>query len=294
MRFLGQAEQLDDLETLSGNTARYSLSRSSVESRQVARELALVIGQDAPVIEHYLDALSFAPASHLEQLARREAAIVFSPTIADALTSDRAANRRGRLLDLVEIARARDQYGPGSGVAAVYDPDTDWLVFPTAYCSYNLKRTTLHELGHALTVKRAEIRPSLLERLPRTLGRHVFSAHYVVDGDPDATMRNRVHEALAEGYILLISGRGDELPAVLSSELVFMLQTVDEGGRTRIEFEDADDRDCPSSQAGLNEIVDATDPEYASLFASLELGTKLEPWRLVDNELAERRRLRRA
>jgi hypothetical protein len=293
VQLFGADDRLDDLDALAGNTASYSMARSSPDSRQSALAIADVIGAWAPIIDHYLDALSFAPRAHVGLLTERGARIVFAPTVADALTSERAAERRGRPLDLYESWQVRVEYGPDAGVAGVYDPDTDWLVFPTAYCCRDLKRLTLHELGHALTVKRAAMRECLLERLPVRLHRHVFSSGYEVPDDPAQTLRHRVLEALAEGYIYVIEGRSAELPDALASELVFMLQTVDEDDRVRFEFEQTDTAERTASRASKREIIDGSDPEYGHLFAQLRVGRRAEPWSLADNELATRRSRRR-
>lgn len=266
------------------------MSRSCPESRQVARRISEVVGSPAPIIELYLDALSFAPASHMELLERRDAQIVFAPTVADALVSDRAAERRGRVLDLHETWRVRVDYGPRSQVAGAYDPDTDWLIFPTGYATRDLKRLTLHELGHALTLKRATVRTSMLQGLPSRVHRHVFSDGYVVEGDPQQTLRQRVLEALAEGYRYVIDGRGDELPPALTSELLFMLQTVDNDDQVRFEFQRGDTGERTASRASEREIIDASDPEYGHLFAPLRTGRTAEPWSLADDELSQRRR----
>jgi hypothetical protein len=293
VQLIGRVHPFDDLDALAGNTASYSMARSSPDSRRSARAISDVIGAGAPIIDRYLDALSFAPSSHLALLAKRGARIVFAPTIADALTSGTAAQRRGEPLDLYETWQVRAEYGPDAGVAGVYDPDTDWLIFPTAYCTTDLKRLTLHELGHALTVKRAAVRAGLLDELPVPLRRHVFSDGYAVPGDPAQTLRQRVLEALAEGYIYVIEGRGGELSDALSSELVFMLQTVDEDDRVRFEFEQTDTGERTASRASQREIIDAGDPEHGHLFAPLRIGRHAEPWSLADDELAARRSRRR-
>lgn len=289
VQFFGRVDRLDDLNALAGNTASYAMARSSADSRQSARAISDVIGSWAPIIDRYLDALSFAPRAHLELLRWRGARIVFAPTIADALTTELAAQQRGRPLDLCETWEVRVEYGPDGGVAAVYDPDTDWLIFPTAYCNKDLRRAALHELGHALTVRRATIREGMLDQLPVRLHRHVFSTGYEVPGDPAQTLRQRVLEALAEGYIYVIEGRGEELPDALSSELVFMLQTVDEGDRVRFEFEKTDTGERTASRAAKREIVDGDDPEYGHLFAPLRVGRHAEPRSLAADELAARR-----
>ena len=103
-------------------------------------------------------------------------------------------------------------------VTAIYDADTDTLVFPTAYCCADLEHPVLHELGHALTWHKARCRPAgrpeLLRDLPFGIRRHV--RQYDTDEE-------RVDEALAEAYTLYVVGRESELPGALASELVAML-----------------------------------------------------------------------
>lgn len=125
------------------------------------------------------------------------------------------------------------------------------------------------------------------------LRRHVFSDGYEVPGDAAQTLRQRVLEALAEGYIYVIEGRCEELPDALASELLFMLQTVDEGDRVRFEFEQTDTGERTASRASEREIIVGSDPEYGHLFAPLRVGRHAEPWSLADNELATRRSRRR-
>jgi hypothetical protein len=278
----------DDLASLSGNTSSYSMARSSLESRESARAISDVIGSWAPIIDRYLDALSFAPGQHLTLLTERGVRIVFAPTVADALTSESAAQRRGRALDLYETWRIRVEYGPDAGVAGVFDPETELLIFPTGYACRDLKRLTLHELGHALTLKRAVVRRSLLDNLPVRLQRHVFSDGYEVPNDPVQTLRQRVLEALAEGYVYIVEGRGAELPPPLASELLFMLQTMEDGDRVSFEFEQTEAGERTASRAARHEIIDASDSELGYLFASLAVGRSAEPWSLVRNELAPR------
>lgn len=108
-------------------------------------------GEIPPVVDSYLRALSAAPVEHLRSLLRRGARIVFAPTIAVALTSPQLQQRRDRPLTLRECHEVHDEYAPESLVGAIYDPETDTLVFPTGYCCIDLEHAVLHELGHALT-----------------------------------------------------------------------------------------------------------------------------------------------
>jgi hypothetical protein len=290
MRLRSVPDDLDDLAVLCGNTAAYRMARSTRTSRDLATELSDVLGPHAPIVDLYLDELSYAPVEHLAILARRGTRIVFAPTIDSALTSAAAARRRQRSLSWDEARQIRIDYGPASGAAAAYDQETDWLIFPTSYAHKERKRAVLHELGHALTMGRAQVRAALLRGLPRGMERHVFSHHYEVGGDPEQTLRQRVLEALAEGYILLVDGRLDQLPQALASELIFMLQTVDDGEQVRFEFQQTPNGERTASRASEREIVGVDDPEHGHLFAPVRLDRSAEPWSLSEDQLAARRR----
>lgn len=121
-------------------------------------------------------------------------------------------------MTLRECNEIHTDYAPESLVVAVYDPETDTLVFPTAYCCEDLEHAVIHELGHALTWARAQTRTAacaeILQDLPFCVRRHVRKYE---------TQEERIHEALAEAYTLYVVGREGELPAALASELVAML-----------------------------------------------------------------------
>jgi len=287
----GRYEELDDFAVLAGDTHVVRLSRSTEASFSAARALTTVVGPYAAIIDRYLEALSHAPSTHLQILARRGSRIVFAPTVDTALTSPWAADRRGRELSATETFKVRVDYGPESGTAGIYDEAIDALVLPTAYCCKNLRALVLHELGHALTIHRAQIRPALIEGLPSRIRRHVYSEYYT-SSTPERTLRQRALEALAEGYIYLIDGRTDELPAALTSELIFMLQTVEDGTKLRFEFEETPDGERTASRVSPREIIDASDPEHRHLFAPMRLGSDPEAWDLAGDELAMRRHKR--
>jgi hypothetical protein len=128
--------------------------------------------------------------------------------------------------------------------------------------------------------------------LPSRIRRHVYSEHYT-SSTAEGTLRQRALEALAEGYIYLIDGRADELPAALTSELIFMLQTVEDGTKLRFEFEETPDGERTASRVSPREIIDSSDPEHGHLFAPMRLDSDPEAWELVGDELAMRRHKRR-
>ncbi len=292
MRIGDSREDLNELAILSGHRQTHRIGRSCEESRREAADITVGIGPRVPIIDKYLDALSFAPAQHLRMLKARGACIVFAPTIDAALTSAWAAQRRGRSLTLDETRDLRVRYGPESGTLAIYDPVLDALVFPTSYCCRDIGGVAMHELGHALTIKRAVPRQALLDGLPTRLRRHVMSDEYLGANEAH-TLRLRCLEALAEAYVCLVEGRLETLPQALASELIFMLQTVDEGRTVRFEFEDTPDGERTASRASSRDIIDGDDPAFADLFAPVRCEND-EPWRMANDELAARRRRRTA
>jgi hypothetical protein len=274
--------EFDDLTVLSGATPHLKLTRSTEQARATARAIATVIGPYAPVIDHYLDALSFAPDRHLEMLKARGARIVFAPTIDAALTNSWADARRGRQLSPDELLDIRRRYGPDSRAAGVYDLGTDTLIFPTAYRARDVRLIVLHELGHALTLRRAALRDALLVGLPDSMRRHIFLGGY-------GSLRQQVWEALAEGYVWLVDGRIGELPSELASELTFILQTVEEDDSVRFEFQSTPEGDRTASRVSRHKIIDETDPEHGAALAPMRLPPGAEAWDLARNELAARR-----
>lgn len=291
MTFLHSVDDLSDLSRLNGQSSAYRMDRSSERSMRVARAMAVVLGQPAPIIDRYLEALSCAPAEHLALLNRRGTRIVFAPTIYAALASPWAARRRdGGALSFDDEANTRARFGADSLAAAAYDSSTDALIFPTSYCSRSLKHAVLHELGHAITLGRVEVRPKLLEGLPKRIAHHVLSDFYI-GPTPEVTMRNRIFEALAEGYVELVEGRFEKLPPALSSELLFMLMTMEEGSHVHLDLEETPDGGFrTASRISPREIVDGGHPGLGSLFAPVQEGHALEEWRLQDDEVAAARR----
>lgn len=216
-------------------------TRPSEESYAVARQLAVVIGDEAPIIELYLEALAAAPARHLKILVRRGTAILFAPTIPDGLESQTAAVRRGRRLTAAERLHTRIHLSPESTTVGVFDPEIDALVFPTSYTIEDLERLVLHELGHALTMLAAEGRPELLRGLSPAIAEHVFSQHYGRDNSA-RSLRERVQEALAESYVFLCCDRESEISGPMLSELLFILHTVEDERELRFDFEPGSSR----------------------------------------------------
>jgi hypothetical protein len=288
MRTRRHLENFDDLAVLSGATTHYRMSRSNEESRRIAGGITDVIGAKVGIIERYLDELSYAPPEHLRLLVHRGTRIVFAPTIDAALISSWADRRRNRTLSMSETKDIRVNYGPESNAVGIYDPETDALIFPTAYSTSDLRGVVLHELGHALTMPRATIRPALIQGLPRQIERHVYAEHYRAK-TAEQTLEQRVHEALAEGYIEIIEGRGDHLPRGLTSELMFMLSTMEDGPRVRFEFERTENGNRTASRASDSEIVDGGDPTYGHLYAPYRLDPDASDWQLDEDELAARR-----
>ncbi len=203
-------------------------SRVSQGAYVVAKHISRVFGARAMVVERYWEALARAPEQDLLRLRRAGIEIVFAPTIASALQTRWATKRRGRALSANALTDLEHEYGAASLAAAAYFSDVRALVLPTAYCAEDLEHVILHELGHALTMDAAEPLASasghLLHGLPRHLRDHL--ALYPQGSSPDA-VAERVHEALAEAYVLLTVGRAEELPHDLMSELFCMMSAMD-------------------------------------------------------------------
>jgi len=239
-------------------------TRFSERSRLFARNLSILVGEEAPVIERYLDVLALAPPEHLDLLRRRGTRIVFAPTIPHALLSSAARDRRGREPTAGERLKLRADYSPESGTAAIFDPELNFLVFPTHYVARDLERVVLHELGHALTMSLANPRPALLEDLPPPIARHVSHPGYGSDGHPE-TLCRRVNEALAEAYVYLVVGRGSELPMPLLSDLMFILTAVE--GDTGIRFEFDEESGRTLSRLRESQLIFPDDPLFGHLLA---------------------------
>jgi len=273
----------------------YTLSgtRPRPESRDLAQRLAKGFGKEAPIVDRYLDALSYAPPEHLAILVRRRAHILLAPTIADALNSEWAATHRGRDLTPDELWTLKTAYSSAAGTAAVYEPALDVLVLPTSYAALDLERAVLHELGHALTMADATFRPALLRGLPPEIEVHVRNQAYS-EGSDRESLRPRVFEALAEGYVFLVVGRAEELPHQLVSELMFILTTVSEGDGSRIRFDFDRETGRTATRVPPEAIADGRNPEMADLFAPRP-GTDepLEARDLGSDDLARHRRRRR-
>ena len=191
----------------------------------------------------------------------------------------------------------RAKYSPESGTAAIYDPGLNLLVFPTHYIARDLERVVLHELGHALTMSLANPHPALLEGLPTEIARHVSHAGYGSD-DPAIALRVRVNEALAEAYVYLVVGRGDELPWALLSDLMFILSSVEGKKGIRFEFDEESGRTL--SRLHDSHLIFPNDPELGHLLAKrpldeadLEVRELSQPAGYAD-EVARRRRHRAA
>jgi len=207
------------------------------DSWRVAKRLTQVVSAQKVVVDRYLAILASVPTRHLLLLERRGGQIVFAPTMADAFDSLLAEVRRGGRLTPDELFMFRTEFCQAKGTEGVYDPELDWLVFPTSYRSRRLERTVLHELGHALTMEGATARPGLLENLPPELEAHLRNPAYGHHSDP-STLNRRVFEVLADAYAYLLSGKVDLLPRPVVDELMLILGTViEDAPQSRLDLE---------------------------------------------------------
>lgn len=193
--------------------------RFSLASREAAARMTIVIGPDSEAEGRYLDALGYAERCHLLSLRKRGCAILMAPTVALGRDSGPAAKRRGRSLTPAEQEDNEAEYGADSGVIAIYDPEIDALVMPTAYTIEDPEHAVLHELGHALTLASINKRgaESLLEDLPPGIARHIAQPGYRGD------RFNELAEVMAEAYAWYVVGRASELPPAVMSALHGML-----------------------------------------------------------------------
>jgi hypothetical protein len=145
-----------------------------------------------------------------------------APTIPDWLCCSTASTRRNRELTQFERTDVQRRYGPGTGTAAIYDPETDSLVLPTGEVSPDPLHPVLHELGHAVTLDRVWVAfrryISVLDDLPSRIRDHLARGY--PDGDDVEAIRIRIAEAIAEAYAMMLGGRHHELPPTLTSALI--------------------------------------------------------------------------
>jgi len=206
---------------------------SSTRSLALARNMSIVAGDYAEVVDRYLEEFSKAPPDHLKSLSRRGALISFGPTILDGARS--AASQRGRLLSSKDYWDIYGECSERTGTLGIYDVTLDAIVLPTHYRGRDIEHVVMHELGHAIT-RDATIRRALLAGLPREIALRLVG---IGDDqtDPREQLRIRALEALADGYAFLACGREEELPPDLLSELSFILSAVAEGDDMRFDFE---------------------------------------------------------
>jgi hypothetical protein len=189
--------------------------RFSLASRDEAARMTIVIGPSSDAQERYLNALAYAELCHLVSLRKRRFAILMAPSIALGLDSVPAAQRRGRTLTTAEREENQLLYGPDSGVIAIYDPQINAQVVPTARAVEDPEHAVLHELGHGLTFERVgELdSASLLCNLPPGIAAHIAQAGY------SESRFSQMAEVMAEAYAYMVVGRINELPPALVSAL---------------------------------------------------------------------------
>jgi hypothetical protein len=209
-------------------------ARHNEASVAETRRIIFVFGPRTPAVDAYEQLFGYAPVHDLLALRQRGALIVMAPSIVAWLESTQASRRRGRELTRSERQRNGKDYAAGSGVAAIYDPETDSLVLPTWEVSPDPLHPVLHELGHALTLRQVWVSyqryATLLQDLPRRIQRHLERGY--PRGDDDAAVRVRVAGMFAEAYAMVLGGREDELPTELASALIGILGKVSEAQHT--------------------------------------------------------------
>jgi hypothetical protein len=208
--------------------------RPSEASYRLAQSLCLRI-DGARILEEHVQSLAVVPEHDLRRFAFSSGRIFFAESFVAAATCDAANVRRGMPLD----AAARRDYGrwdASSGhIFGLYDPLIHALIFTPQSVPLNHEHVSLHELGHALTMRFAwdiaHLRPDLLLDLPQPI--HALLQNYA-QGQGREAVRERVLEALAEAYVWSIVGRWRELPQALFDALHSILTTGHLSVRTRL------------------------------------------------------------
>ena len=207
-------------------------SRITAESAQIAEEMLVTLVGDDSAAERYLASFHSVPPAHMALLAARGAKIVVCRDFSSVVVGEWANRRRRRPATSFEVveAAANDR----ENVLAVFDPPLDAIVCPVAPLErpenkgLDREYVALHEIAHALTLRAAwaaaPTRRDLLDDLTPALSQHV--ARYE-QGDSPQAIRERVCEALAEAYRLLMSGLDAQIPRPLLSALQGILDGDD-------------------------------------------------------------------
>lgn len=193
--------------------------RPSEASYRLATSVAVSI-DGAAILDEHVRSLAVAPEPDLRTFVGSRGQIFFAESFRAAATSDEANVRRGMPLD----AAARRDYArwdaSNGHIFGLYDPQIHALIFTPQVTPLNHERVTLHELGHALTLRgawgMAHLRADLLEDLPQSIA--ALLDNYA-QGDGREAVRERVLEALAEAYVWWVVGRWRELAQPLFGAL---------------------------------------------------------------------------
>lgn len=204
-------------------------SRPTAESAAIARRMLVPLADDHAGTDRYLESFSSVPADHTHRLEQRAVKIVIAANFSGAVRSDWANLRRNRPATPKERADAADH--DASNVVAIFEPELNSIVCPLdpldrlGNQALDCELVALHEIGHALTLRlawsAAPTRTDLLRELTPAIAHHL--KRYRQGNAPDA-IRERVTEALAESYRLLMSGRADEVSPALMSALLDILE----------------------------------------------------------------------
>jgi hypothetical protein len=189
--------------------------RRTDEAFEVAESIACSV-DGAQIDSSYLAGLSTAPAEDLETFKDERGRILFGSSFAAAADSQVANQIRRRPIDPANLSAYKEMDRFPNRYFAAYDQELHAILFTEAAPQLNHERVTLHELGHALTLRPAyrvaHLRVDLLHRLPREID-DLLTAY--PQGADRAAIRERVLEVLAEGYAWLIVGRHRELPGAV-------------------------------------------------------------------------------
>lgn len=205
-------------------------SRQTAESAELARAMLQRTPFEASTtaVARYLHGFAYVPPVDMHALHDRGMAIAVAPGIMHVVESEWANRRRGHPLRAGQ-QRTWEQLERRS--LAIYEAALDLIICPLApledkaYGRLDREYPAVHEVGHALTYhaafRTAPYRADLLEGLTPAIARHV---NRYPQGSSPAAVRERVLEALAEAYRLMIAGCDRHVPRALSSALLAILQ----------------------------------------------------------------------
>jgi hypothetical protein len=190
------------------------------ESYDIARELSIAVA-GGEILEAHVGSLAVVPPKDMRRFRSERGRILFADSFLSAVESDLANRLRGGPLEPIVRPDFIELDEGAAPVFGIYAPDLHALVFTPKHEPLNHERVTLHEMGHALTLRMwlrtAHLYPHLLDGLPSAI-RELLKGY--AQGTDRVALRERVLEVFAEAYVWLLAGRERELAQPLLSELL--------------------------------------------------------------------------